>query len=275
MTIQEYGFENGTDGAAITAALIGGTIGGANHGHFSAAAAMHGSLGVAWLPSEKYYWAGWPASAAQIAVRFYVKLTSDCDITNASIFNLNNGETRLIGVSYVSDKGLYAIDSGNATIGGDGNWITGSIPLGTWYRCELVADLAAGSASLSVYAGDSTTPLGTKASASGLTFSQTTATTVRVGVPSAAAWTTGSVYHDDVAWNAGGTAEIGPAGAPPVSSSPVVRGVISGGVELAASVRGVISGGVEKAAAVQAVVGGLPPAGGGNALPATFPITLA
>lgn len=60
----------------------------------------------------------------------------------------------------------------------------------------------------------------------------------------------------------------------PPPSGPVVRGVISGGVEVAATIRGVIQAGVEVAATVMQVIGDTAPAGSGDTLPAPLPFTL-
>lgn len=218
MATTEYGFENGVDADPLTPQLIDGALGGANHGHFSTSGAMHGNLGCVWKPSENYYWAGWDLGGVnQVAVRFYFNISADVDASNATLAQLNStsGSGKMASIGWHDDGGITALDSTGTPIDGP-SWIAGAITPGTWYRAELVADLTAGSGTFTVYEGDSTTPIGTKTAASGLNYGTGTFTQFAVGVPSTSNWTTGNIYNDSIAYNPGGTAQIGPY-VPPVN----------------------------------------------------------
>jgi len=211
--------EGGTDGTTVTTGSTGGgsgtamtlTTAGTGSLTFSTDVAHNGSLSYKLTPgSGSNCSVGWGVSGSRlVATRCYVYMTG-YPSTPTQFVQLGNGS--IVGLLGVANTGNLFTQDINGTISASIG--TSSIPLNTWLRVELAADVGptgSGDTSIwvAVYLGDDTTsPI---YAYSTLAASSTTANmgTVRMGkVSNSGTW--GTMYIDDLVVQSDVTT-IGPA----------------------------------------------------------------
>lgn len=240
MTTFGYDFENGASGGTITTTLAGSNSAAGTY----ATGAAHGSLCGQFTSGRYIRWTF--ASTGTLAFRYYLQVSGlGSGDTFVPVTYMHHGSNALdAGVLYDNSTGvLSAIDGGFGAFAGP----TIVITPGAWYRVEMV--LSTTGAHMSVYAGDSTTALGT------LTKTGSFGTDMNgVDVGSVGSISSGSIFIDDFAYDTAATSEIGPVatgGSPSTGSaagsftfhgaasgSRVSRGSVSRGVVWAGAASG-------------------------------------
>jgi hypothetical protein len=206
------GFEGGTNGATITAANSGG--GSANK--FTAVsctggsatystAAAHGLLGVTLASSSPCYlqWSGASVpSTSNSYGRLYLNRSANPGATQVLVKMGDASFVRDAQINIGTNGRLQLIDSANVKQ----VTFTNAIPLNSWVRIEWhLVNAATGSLQVSMYLGDSLTPIETE-TASGINTG-TVLGSLQVG--SVIAGAVGSTSLDDLAY--GTTGPLGPA----------------------------------------------------------------
>lgn len=221
-----------TANSAVPNAFTGVTLGTGGAVTFSSTAAFKGGLGFLCSPAagQTCYWS-WDNTAGGstsggIALRFYFRFATMPATTDQTLFDLRTagGGTSIAGLRMNHSTGvLIAWDNaGNAAI--TGGTTTGALAVNTWYRIEVAVSNAtgAGTYTLRVYAGDSTTSISNMdLNLTGLALSSSSGIgTVRLGRPGAIGDAFVSQW-DDIAFQVGSTGLLGPSASnvPPTASA--------------------------------------------------------
>lgn len=144
------------------------------------------------------------ASVAATAARLYLRFASlPSAATNLiEIRNVSGGQNAAIGMN---GGKLQVKDTASTP-----HTFSGTLSVNTWYRVEIQATVSssAGTVSAAYYLGDNTSPVEAAYSTSMADTTDTNVSYFRFGKPTTA--TAFEVYYDDIAWNYGSAAPIGP-----------------------------------------------------------------
>lgn len=220
MTVTTYDFESGTDGAAVTTADLGTGASIANSGGnpiYSGSAAAHGALGMACgttgTSGSSYIKLPF-TSAASAAFRFYLKVTATPTKTVSLVTIYDTTSAAVVGVNWTTAN---AIQWGGTNLSYK---TSGALSTATLYRVEVVLTTgSSGSITVDVYAGDTTTLVGSSPynTQTGVNLGTNQVASLQIGVASG----DGTTFdYDDIAISPGATSEIGayvPAVAPSTS----------------------------------------------------------
>lgn len=162
MTAKTNTFEGGTNGTAITAGNSGAASGDpfssvTGAPTFSAAAAVHGTLGMSAQAASGLtaYVTYSGFSATTCAVRFYYTYTTTRSIATILVRILSSGALVANVRQSAAGNTISFTNASNAVVG-----LTGALTVGVTYRIEasVLSSAAAGTLDWAVYVGDSTTP---------------------------------------------------------------------------------------------------------------------
>lgn len=219
MTLKHFDFETGPDGADVTTGNTGATLvsnpSSVGTIKFNAADKGAGSFGVRMVAGSTQDMTLRLASttAANImsfAVTF--KATS-IPAANSPVFALRHASGVLFRF-YIEPDGDMAIDGVPST----GNKALGVVAVaGTQYRAEILINTGStgtnGTVQVRIYQGNTTTQLGSTYSLTGMTI-----TASPVAAVDLYAWRNETRAYDDVRFNDGSTAWMGPAPSPVVAN---------------------------------------------------------
>jgi len=191
MTVLANTAEGGSNGTTVTTGNSGGSSGDAWSavdiqsgvtGTFSSTTAAHGSLSysvdVAASGNTGYFaWTG--LSAGTLFVRAYVNIAANPP-ANMNILRVLNGTTAIATVR-INSTGKIGCLRSTGTLWGTS---TNSIPLGAWFRIEIMADAVGGEMEVRLYLSDENSSTATETLSVFGSLGFSTGTALRCGVVS-------------------------------------------------------------------------------------------